>query len=165
MKSGDIVEENDTWFRVITNKDHFKNGRLHHAALKGKAISSTEAKAWKAELSGRLLSLAGDVFSIKADAERRVNLLRERAKQQGNSGNKFQFQGVMYQTAKKIRSFDFMQAGVVFTPTEEDKAHADLISYDRDAPFLISIAKEMVGRFKFSPTHRLQDLMSSSEEF
>lgn len=155
---GRPAKSNDIWFRDITNKDHVreKNGviRLHHAAFKGRAISQPSHKKWLSEISGRLNSKAGTIDSIKSYGEKRANLAKEKAAQNGQSGKKFIYTGVIFNNIKEIRKFSFMKANVIYDPTKEpifDKAHANFVSYDKDPIYFedLEILKRLCDNFKF----------------
>lgn len=133
--AGRSAKPNDVWFRCITNSSHLKkDGSLHHAAFKGKAVSQPSHKKWSSEISGRLNSKAGTIELIKADGNQRANLQKERAEEKGESGSKFVFVGVLIKDVCEIRKFDFIKADVIYDPTQKpiyDEAHANFVSYDK----------------------------------
>ena len=122
--------------RVLTSKDYWRrDGTLHHSAFTGAAIAPPRAdKPWTLELSGRLLSLVGDV-----EQESRDFCTPPRT-----------FAGLMYQTVENLRSAgnSFHRntgcpTDVIYTPIDQpgrkDLAHADLVAYgpQRDQRSLI----------------------------
>jgi hypothetical protein len=68
------VQNGECWYRVLTNARHItKDGSVQAQALKGRGTPiAINGKPWSHELSGRIISLSGDVAAIEADAQRRV---------------------------------------------------------------------------------------------
>ncbi|SRR6266536_2559463 len=125
FSDGDAAENGDVWFRVLTQKDHIKRGRIHHSAFTGNAISSPDPnknRPWSRELSGRLRSKAGTIKNIEDFAVAFCDKLTK-----AGGGTKT-FCGVMYAKVCAIRKpyRDILTLGVFFTPLKADPAHADV---------------------------------------
>jgi hypothetical protein len=131
LSDGDPADIDDTWFRVLTNKHHlYADGRLHHNAFTGKTAiarpGQKENREWAHELSGRLLSLAGDVgIEAKEFCE----------KQQRD------YVGIAHAIISALRTqHQHVRIDVCYTPHDNDKAHADIAFYnsaDDDKEMLI----------------------------
>ncbi len=162
LKAGKPAKSDDIWFRCITNKSHIKrNGTLHHAAFKGRAISQPSHRRWLSEISGRLNSKAGTVEFIKADGNNRVNRQKESAIKEGKSGNEYAFTGVILKNVCEIRKFSFIKADVIYDPTEDpvyDEAHANFVSYDRDPVYFkdLEVLKMLCENFNYFPVLDLE---------
>ncbi|WP_157096455.1 hypothetical protein [Methylosinus sp. R-45379] len=125
LKDGDPGPDGDVWFRIITQDNHIRKGRIHHSAFGGKAISApdpTKRRPWERELSGRLRSRAGSVLQIEDHA----NLFCKKATAAG--GGTKTFSGVMYAPVADLKKIylDTLTTGVNFTPNDDDPAHSDL---------------------------------------
>jgi hypothetical protein len=123
LSDGDPADDGDIWFRIATQQGHLVRGRVHHSALGGSAIAPPKkSRPWDRELSGRLRTLAGTVDEITAHAERYCEALT--AKGQGKKS----FFGLMYVRVRDgKRSYnDTLTTAVHYTPSDEDRAHADL---------------------------------------
>lgn len=121
------VADHDVWYRCITNRKHLKSdGTLHHASLRSfiDAPAITRAK-WKAELSGRLRSV-GD--NICEDGQRRAKLQREKRPEMADY---FQFVAVVFAERAAIRKWAVDRTDVLFHPICRDRAHANLIFFNK----------------------------------
>lgn len=165
LKAGRPAKSDDIWFRDITSTDHIreKDGvmRLHHAAFKGKAISQPSHKIWLSEISGRLNSKAETIESIKSYGELRAALAKKNAIAKGQSGRKIIYIGVIFKNVREIRKLNFMQADVIYDPTEEpiyDKAHANFVSYDKNPVYFnnLEILQMLCKDFEFVPVQSLE---------
>jgi hypothetical protein len=121
LSDGDPAPDGDIWFRIVTHKDHIKQGRVHHSAWGGNAISKPspeKARPWTREASGRLRSRAGSLKTIEDDANAFCQTLL---------GSKT-FYGVIYQrvAGAKLLYGCILTTGIHFTPLPTDPAHADL---------------------------------------
>ena len=129
------VAGNECWFRVVTNEDHITRDRtLHYQALKGKQFCPSLGKKWSHELSGRIVSLAGDKASIERQARSFIQDVRNRY-QANNPGkkvpDKFIFAGVACRRVADLRSPSLrrLTSDVVYTPEPADCAHSDIVLY------------------------------------
>jgi hypothetical protein len=123
LSDGDPADDGDLWFRIATQQGHLVRGRVHHSALGGSAIAPPKKNGpWDRELSGRLRTLAGTLEEITTHAERYCEALT--AKGQGKKS----FCGVMYVRVRdaKQKHNDILTTAVHYTPSDEDRAHADL---------------------------------------
>lgn len=122
LSDGDDAPSGDTWFRIATHPDHIKNGRPHHSAFTGNALSkSKDRRPWARELSGRLRSKAGDNESVIDHGRRYCAKL----------GNNRVFAGIMFAPSNNLRSSytangHQIETNVSYTPLPNDDAHADL---------------------------------------
>jgi hypothetical protein len=124
LSEGEPAEAGDVWFRVATQEGHLVRGRVHHSALKGRALAAPDPalnRPWGLELSGRLRSIAGSIAQIEADA------IAYCAKHSLPGQGTKDFGGVMYvRVADAILSFENdCNTAVFYTPLVEDNAHAD----------------------------------------
>ena len=97
------VPDHECWYRLLTNSDHVtRDGTVHYQALKRSAFKPPDQKPWAHELSGRLVSLAGDVIG---EAEARVAKIRRTLTQRNKSvPSKIRFAGVACATASELRA-------------------------------------------------------------
>ena len=114
------------------------DGRLKSSAFTGKAISRHVGnREWAHELSGRLLSLAGDV-EVEAK-EFCTNVQKE-------------FAGVMYSAVAALRfTLDKITTDVRYTPLNRDRAHSDFVTFksiDEDLPAIRDKLQEIVKPLK-----------------
>ncbi len=159
----DAAEDGDVWFRVLTQKDHIKRGRIHHSAFTGNAISPpapTKKRPWSRELSGRLRSKAGTIRDIEDFAVAYCERLTKAG------GGTMAFSGVMYAGVDGLRKTygDILTLGVFFTPIEADPAHADLtfsnwIEYTREAKqaLLLWLTDQVEGLHHPGQLHHLPE--------
>jgi hypothetical protein len=139
------VADGDVWYRAITNARHYRNGRIHHAALKGRAISAPDdtAASWSSEISGRLRSIAND---IREDGERRAHLQKEHSLARGESGKDFEFVAVMFVLAGAVRRWDVDRCDVIFDPNpDEDAAHANLVFITSPPERVLSVLDDVIN--------------------
>src|SRR5579872_1000111 len=66
------VPDGECWYKVLTNKRHITTDGISPQAFKGNAIAVVVGKPWTHEMSGRIVSLAGNQTAIEADAHARV---------------------------------------------------------------------------------------------
>jgi hypothetical protein len=121
LSEGDPAYDGDIWFRVVTNQEHIKRGRVHHSAFGGNAITASDKKRpWARELSGRLRSLAGDV------EQEAIAYCREMT---ARGGGEKSFHGVIYARVAGLKlTYEHdhsIKTAVYFTPLGRDPAHAD----------------------------------------
>ncbi|MCK1322774.1 hypothetical protein IVA94_18105 [Bradyrhizobium sp. 156] len=119
LADGDRPAEGDFWFRVLTSDGHSARGRVHHSAFKGKFMGPAQQnRAWDAEASGRLRSLAGTAEEARTHA---VQYCKD---------NKSTFYGYMVPAhGKQIIGavIEGVTLDVRYTPIQGgDTAHADL---------------------------------------
>jgi hypothetical protein len=155
------VPDGECWYTVLTNSDFItSDGTLHTQALKGKRISQAIGKQWSHELSGRLVSLAGDVAAITADAEDRVANARQNFINKGAKvPSKIKFVGVACAKAVEVRTPvpNRPEMDVVFTPDYPyDPAHSDVVTYGTTTHEDVDPAREWLRRTL--RIVRLQDL-------
>ena len=123
------------WYRVLTNTRHITaEGTVQSQALKGHTISAAIGKLWSHEVSGRLVSLAGDVAAIEADAHQRVTNIRSSyaASHNGVIASNIVFVGVACAKSEEIRKviLDHFRMECVYTPQPpQDIAHSDIAIY------------------------------------
>lgn len=92
----------------------------------------SKSATWFSEVSGRLRSLAGLSTDIVADAKKRAEWQRERAvAKNGGTGSDFEFVALAYFRVQECRGWQFIQADVIYSPTQSDVAHADLVFNDK----------------------------------
>lgn len=120
LADGDRPADGDVWFRVLTSQSHIaKGGRVNHAAFKGNFMRPPKAsknRAWDAEASGRIRSIAGSNEQITADAE--AYCTRYSTK----------FFGLMFPKRRLPgTTLENLQLDFSYTPIpNEDEAHTDL---------------------------------------
>src|SRR6266516_1023340 len=69
LVDGDPAPQGDVWYRILTSEKYITKGGVQHAAFLGKTIKPPpegKNRPWQAELSGRLLSLAGTHDDVQA---------------------------------------------------------------------------------------------------
>lgn len=147
LSDGDPAPDGDIWFRIVTQQDHIKRGRVHHSAWGGNAISEPspeKARPWSREASGRLRSRAGSLENIERDA----NVFCQTA-----LGGSKTFYGVIYaRVADAKLSFEsILTTDIHFTPLTSDTAHADLTFYG----WLANESKEERARFNLWLSEKL----------
>jgi hypothetical protein len=125
LSDGDPADDSDVWFRIVTQENHIRRGRVHHGALKGNAIAPPEPgknRPWQREMSGRLRSRAGTIDQIIQHADAYCD---EQTKRGGGTKT---FQGVMFSRVEAVKLVykNTIPLGVHFTPLRTDRAHADL---------------------------------------
>jgi hypothetical protein len=117
LADGDPAPAVDTWSRIITNAKHWrKDGKVHNKAFTGSAISPPDqARPWSHELSGRLLSLIGD---LRVESEGFCAAFKKT------------FEGLVYQEVANLRGSisDVIQRDVRYTPLDRDNAHSDFVT-------------------------------------
>jgi hypothetical protein len=136
LSDGDPADNDDTWFRVLTDKRYvYADGRLHNKAFTGKAIARPKPEKnrdWTHEISGRLLSLVGDVGK---EANEFCDAMTNA------TGRPKDFSGIAHSVVSALRTqYGHVSIDVCYTPLDHDKAHADIAFYksiDDDKEMLI----------------------------
>jgi hypothetical protein len=143
------VPDAECWFRVLTNRDHVSpDGTVRLQALKGSAFSSCNLPNYSHELSGRLVSLAGDIVHA---AQERVNAIRRKFIAAGKAvPSKIQFVGVGCATAAEMRSpmNPPAPADLIYTPDIHDTAHSDFVVEAPTPNELDTVRAELCGRLR-----------------
>jgi hypothetical protein len=146
------------WYRAVTNTKHIKsNGSLHHAALKSfLGPPETNTVPWRSELSGRLASVDPD---YQKDGDERAALQRAGSR---DLAHRLQFCGVMYASVGSIREWKFGRVDALFHPTDRDKAHANIVFFDRDPDDLkdLKVLNALLEQISFSSTSALDSIPS-----
>jgi len=148
VEAGDAAEPDDVWLRPITNETHLKRTKVHHGALK-KWIGPPDdpAKPWKLEVSGRLRSL---VDSISADAIRKVDA--QKAKLIASSKkvpSALKYCGIIYSTVEDVRAIADFQGDVIFDPTVDDPAHANIVIRDKGPDEILTVTDVLIRNLTF----------------
>ncbi|MFZ5693534.1 MAG: hypothetical protein ACOY5F_20050 [Pseudomonadota bacterium] len=154
LSEGDAADADDVWYRIITDKKYLRaDGRLRSSAFTGKAIAPPRGKRdWNHELSGRLLSLAGDVSShAKAFCVANSKL----------------FVGVMHSQVDKLRfEIGAVTSDVRYTPRPDDEAHADFVTYNStedDLPDIRDRLQEIVRVLNPTELNKLEAKRQTSD--
>jgi hypothetical protein len=160
------LPDGERWFRVLTNRDHItKDGTLHYQAIKKQFQPSDDGKPWAHELSGRVVSEAGDIKAIIADAEGRIEQICEKYRQRGERvPSKIGFVGVAYRSAEHLRaSIGNVIVDVLFTPGD-DPAHADTVTYGTASEDdLDSVRAHLVKTLRIIERKEIDRLLGSCE--
>lgn len=128
-QAGGPAPETDLWMRILTRPEYVRNGKLHHSALRGRALRPPrEPLGWDHELSGRLRSMSVDP---KVEAEELV------AGPAAAGSPTRSFNGYAVAAVSELRASPIVdvRSDVVFTPLQTDRAHADFVTFgtaDRD---------------------------------
>lgn len=164
LEAGESAEDSDTWFRMATMKDHVReNKRIHHAMFKGrKAITAPESPSntWKAEISGRLLSIAD---SICDHAEQRINEIKTEQEKNNFSTSKTRFMGIAHSKVSNLREFPHAETNVIFEPVDDDDAHANLVFFDKEpSDFFpegkdLTLINSLIEQLTFTPADKIQE--------
>jgi hypothetical protein len=93
-----------------------------------------------------LRSLAGSLEDIRRNGAKRAAHLKKTAQANGQTGKKQEFIGVAYRQVLDIRKWQQFQANVIYQRTREDRAHANLCSYDKNPPELRLTVKAMLAK-------------------
>ena len=158
------AKSDDTWFRPITNSKDIKrrdDGRLriHHSYFGRFDGPTKESAPYKAELSGRLRSLAGTADEIRANGREHANRRRERMDGESSS---IVFAGIASATVKAIRNWSFVQSDVYHSPTgtglgrENDRAHADLVMVDKNPKDVVAFKDQLAEQVSITPEPELE---------
>ena len=150
MEAGDSAEPDDIWLRPVTNENHLKRttATVHHAALKKWLEPPDDPdRPWKLEVSGRLRSL---VDSISADAIRKVdaqkaNLIASNKKVPSD----LKYCGVLYSRAEDVRAITEFQGDVIFEPTDDDPAHANVVIRDKGPNDILTVMDGLIRKLVF----------------
>ena len=134
LTDGSPVPGDECWYTVLTNSRHItKDGTVHAQALMGRRIApSTGGRAWSHEMSGRLVSLAGDLAAVEADAQARVqDAQASYAASNGKPASNINFVGIACAKADDLRTVFNGQfsTDVMYTPTA-DTAHSDIVIFN-----------------------------------
>src|ERR1051326_7734314 len=133
---GTPIPGEECWYTVLTNERHItSSGTVHSQALKGRRIAPVQGKAWSHELSGRIVSLSGDVAAIEADARGRcANTQANYARtHNGVAASNIVFAGVACAEAAELRTTirGALRVDVVYTPQPPtDNAHSDVAVFN-----------------------------------
>lgn len=125
------AHRHDTWYRPINDPKWIRDGRIHHSAFGGKAITdrNSDPHVGNAEVSGRLFSQTGTVAALIATAEKRVREL----KQKPGVSSKLKFAGVARVRVDDARRREILRSEVLYDPTPVDNAHSDVILLERNS--------------------------------
>jgi hypothetical protein len=108
------------------------------------------SKPWSQEMSGRLVSLSGDLTDIRVDAQRRVDDARisYANSHDGGVASNIVFAGVACATGGDLRTTlrDRLQVDVIYTPLPEDKAHSDVVIFDAASMTDIEVMRDWLRR-------------------
>ena len=131
---GAPTSDQECWYTVLTNSGHVTADKtLHYQAVKGNRLREAINKAWSHELSGRLISLAGDAAAILHDARNRLANVHQGYIDRGQTiPSKIILTGVACATASEIRATppNVPRIDVVYTPImPSDPAHSDIVTY------------------------------------
>jgi hypothetical protein len=131
--AGSPVPGDECWYTVLTNSDHVTgDGTLHYQAVKGNRFKAAVNKSWAHELSGRLVSLAGDAAAIADDARNRLANVRQGYVSRGERiPSKIVLIGVACAKAVEITTApaNVPRLEIVYTPLPHDTAHSDIVTY------------------------------------
>lgn len=130
LADGDPAPQGDVWYRILTSDKYINRGGVQHAAFQGKAIKpppQNKNRPWQAELSGRLLSLAGTHEEVQDHCT-------AYCKAQNRT-----FYGVMYPKEREQPLHGSVVTGITlgiyYTPLDDgDEAHSDL-TFSGSVPF------------------------------
>jgi hypothetical protein len=131
--AGTPVSRDECWYTVLTNTDYVTtDGTLHYQAVKGKPFKAAANKSWTHELSGRLVSLAGDAAAIADDARNRLANVRQGYLDRGETiPSKMIVVGVACARVAEITTTpaNVPRIEVIYTPQVQDTAHSDIVTY------------------------------------
>jgi hypothetical protein len=116
---------------------------------------------WKAEVSGRLRSLVPDIGQIASDGEQRAERLRNNAKAKGKSIGQYGFVGVAYVSPREVRSWTVVDAETLYHPTDNDRAHSNIVIRDKPPQEVVEIASHLAELFhavKRADLHKLPNV-------
>jgi hypothetical protein len=149
LTPGTSVPDAECWSRALTNSDHVTaGGTVHLQALKGNAFSACTLPNYSHELSGRLVSLGGDIARA---AQERVDAARNNFLAAGKRvPSKIQFMGVGCATTAEMRAPMNPPApsDVIYTPNIDDNAHSDFIVNAASPDVLDSVRAEVSRRLR-----------------
>ncbi|WP_147274966.1 hypothetical protein [Ferruginivarius sediminum] len=93
-------------------------------------------------MSGRILSICDN---IREDAEDRVKIQKEHVwAKQGSRGKDFKFVAVMYVTAASVRNWQIDKSDVIYSPSDFDLAHANLVFYTLPPDKILQVIDELI---------------------
>jgi hypothetical protein len=145
VTSGDAAAPDDVWLRPITNETHLKPTAVHHGALK-KWIAPPDdpTKPWKLEVSGRLRSLVGSVSSdaIQKVESQKANL----AAANKNIPSAIRYCGILYSTVEDVRAITDFNGDVIYEPTADDTAHANIVIRDKGASEILTVTDVLIKK-------------------
>jgi hypothetical protein len=145
VNSGDAAAPDDVWLRAVTNEKHLKPTAVHHGALK-KWIAPPDdpTKPWKLEVSGRLRSLVG---SVSSDARQKVESQKANlAAANKNIPSAIRYCGILYSTVEDIRAITDFNGDVIFEPTADDAAHANIVIRDKGASEILTVTDVLMKK-------------------
>jgi len=138
----------DAWYRRVLKKSELAETRNDLAQkLKGQFVRPPEGniRPWSLELSGRLLSISGDVVE---DATRKSSELNRVL-----TKPRYEFRGLFFASVCEVRQCGAGAFDVYLDQTVDDRAHANLVVYDAgvDAEGEIdqSLLLDLVERIEF----------------
>jgi hypothetical protein len=161
------VPSDECWYTVLTNSRHITaEGSVHSQALKGKRISAAIQRTWAHEMSGRLVSLSGDIAAIEADARQRVSdaQLRYSASNNGKIASNIMFIGVACARAGGLRGIikNQITSDVIYTPQQpHDMGHSDVAFFNSTEADLEDIRDWLLPRLRGIRPQRLHLLVGS----
>jgi len=133
LLAGEPAPRDECWYTVLTNTDYVTaDGTLHYQAVKGKRFKAASNKSWTHELSGRLVSLAGDAAAIADDARNRLANVRQGYLDRGAAiPSKMIVVGVACATVAEITTTpaNVPRIDVIYTPQSQDTAHSGIVTY------------------------------------
>lgn len=104
-----------------------KTGHVKHSAFKHpRFFRSVENQKWKSELSGRLLSLTGNIV---VEGEAYVEAIKQN-QQQDHIKKKIKLIGKVAARVQNIRDQKDYPADVIYNPTE-DNAHSNIVFFNQ----------------------------------
>jgi hypothetical protein len=143
VNSGDPADDPDVWLRAVTNSNHIRRGRVHHAEFKKWLAPPDDPKAgWKLEISGQLLSLVDNICN---QAEERVEGQRKKLRAAGKAvPSCLIFCGVLYAKVDAIRKIRVLKCDVICDPQPEDGAHANVVVLDKGPDEILTVTDTLL---------------------
>jgi hypothetical protein len=129
------IPSDQCWFRFIVRDDYInKDGTLSHQALKGSGAFSAAppGKPWDHELSGAIVSLAGNIPNIQIGGEKMASDAQARfVASHGKASSKICFAGVICASGRELETvIQGTPVAAVYTPDlPTDPAHSDFVTY------------------------------------
>jgi hypothetical protein len=128
------IPGNECWFRFLIHEKYInRDGTLSHQALKGNgAFSDALAKPWAHELSGAIVSLAGNISDIRIAGEKMALIAQAKwIASHGKPSSKICFAGAACACGQELKAVvQGIQTASVYTPDPPgDLAHSDFVTY------------------------------------